>query len=87
MTIPAFKDAPPQASTVSEYDKRHLITYLQLLDAAEEGADWREAVSIIFGIDPSSDPQRAKRVHDAHLARAQWMTKSGYKDLLRGSPD
>ena len=86
MTIPAFDDAPPPSATVSDYDKRHLVSYLRLLDAAEEGADWREAVSIIFGLDPAREPQRAKHVHDTHLARAQWMTKSGYKHLLQGQP-
>jgi Uncharacterized conserved protein (DUF2285) len=87
MTIPAFDDAPPPALTVSDYDKRHLVTYLRLLDAADEGADWREAVLIIFGIDPKADPEHAKNVYDTHLARAQWMTNSGYKDLLRNNLD
>jgi Uncharacterized conserved protein (DUF2285) len=86
MTIPAFDDAPPQCVTVSDYDKRHLVSYLRLLDAAEEGADWREAVSIIFGLDPAREPKRAKLVYDTHLARAQWMTKSGYKHLLQEFP-
>ena len=53
MSIPAFDDRPPASTKLTPYDERHLVTYLRLLDAAEEGADWREAVRIIFGLDPS----------------------------------
>lgn len=82
MTTPPFDDRPPQTLRVNSYDERHFVTYLRLLDAAEEGASWREAVHIIFGIDPNAEPQRAKIVHDSHLARAQWMTREGYRHLL-----
>lgn len=79
----AFDNEPPQGETVTSYDERHFITYIRLLDAEEDGADWREAVAIIFGIDPAAEPVRAKAVYDNHMARARWMTKSGYKHLLR----
>lgn len=82
MTTPPFDERPPQTLRVNSYDERHFVTYLRLLDAAEEGASWREAVRIIFGIDPSAEPQRAKIVHDSHLARARWMTQEGYRHLL-----
>ncbi len=82
MTIPAFQDQPPQTSRVSGYDERHFVTYLRLLDAAKENACWREVVSIVFGIDPELEPERAKMVHESHLARARWMTESGYRHLL-----
>ena len=82
MSIPAFDDYPPVSTKLTPYDERHLVTYLRLLDAAEEGADWREAVQIIFGLDPARDPKRARMVHDSHLARARWMTETGYRHLL-----
>lgn len=82
MSIPPFEDFPPQLDRVGPYDQRHLVSYIRLLDADAEGADWREAVFIIFGIDPQKEPERAKRVHDSHLARAYWMTKHGYRHLL-----
>ena len=82
MSTPSFKDRPPQMDRVSPYDERHLISYIRLLDAAAEGADWREAVAIIFGLDPDKEPERAKIVHDSHLARARWMTEKGYRHLL-----
>ena len=86
MTIPAFDDHPPDSPHVTPYDERHLKTYLRLLDAAEEGADWREVVQIIFGLDPQNEPERARSVHDSHLARARWMSRTGYRDLVRRSP-
>ena len=85
MSIPAFKDRPPESDKLTKYDERHLVTYLRLLDAAEEGADWREAISIIFHLDPERNPTRAKTIYDSHLARARWMTEQGYRHLLRPS--
>ncbi|HUM08169.1 MAG TPA: DUF2285 domain-containing protein [Acidocella sp.] len=83
MSVPPFKDRPPESQKLTAYDERHLVTYLRLLDAADEGADWREIVSIIFELDPEREPERAKAVHDSHLARARWMTEFGYRELLR----
>lgn len=82
MSTPAFDDHPPESPRLTSYDERHLATYLRLLHADREGADWREAVRIIFGLDPSREPARARRVHDSHLARACWMMTSGYRHLL-----
>lgn len=77
-----FEDRPPQLDRVSPYDEKNLVKYIRLLDAEAEGADWREAVAIIFGLDPHKDPERAKLVHDSHLARAHWMSEKGFHHLL-----
>ncbi|MGL3111796.1 DUF2285 domain-containing protein [Bradyrhizobium sp. BR 1432] len=77
-----FQDQPPLTDRVNAYDEQHLAIYVQLLIAEEEGADWREVVQVIFGLDPSREPDRAKTVHDTHLARARWMTEAGYQHLL-----
>ncbi|MCP3476442.1 DUF2285 domain-containing protein [Bradyrhizobium sp. CCGUVB1N3] len=77
-----FRDQPPLTDRVNAYDEQHLAIYVQLLMAEEEGADWREVVQVIFGLDPSREPARAKTVHDSHLARARWMTEAGYRHLL-----
>ena len=82
MTEASFQDRPPLTDRVNAYDEQHLAIYLRLLMAEEEGADWREVVRVLFGVDPSRDPDRAKIVHDSHLARARWMTKTGYQHLL-----
>jgi hypothetical protein len=80
--VTTFRDEPPQLDRISAYDEAHLVSYIRLLDAEAEGADWREAVAIIFGLDPDKEPERAKRVHDSHLARAHWMRREGYQHLF-----
>lgn len=82
MAEAAFKDSPPLTSRVNAYDELHLATYLRLLDASEDGVDWRDVVRIVFGVDVTIDPERARHVHDSHLARARWMTEIGYRHLL-----
>lgn len=82
MSKPTFQDSPPLTDRVNSYDEAHFATYLRLLDADEEGADWREVVEIVFGLDADADPDRARLIHDSHLARARWMTEKGYRHLL-----
>jgi len=82
MKQPGFLDAPPESSVLTDYDREHTKLYMRVLDAAADGADWREAVAVIFGVDPAAEPERARRVHDSHLARARWMTEHGYRQLL-----
>lgn len=83
-STPAFLEEPPQGPTLTPYDREHMTLYLRLLDAERDHADWREAVQILFGLDPELDPVRYRKIHDAHLARARWMTEQGYRQLLSG---
>lgn len=83
MTEPGFLDEPPDSAVLTDYDRSHMKTYMRVLDAATEGADWREVVAVIFGIDPDAEAERARQVHDSHLARARWMTEHGYRLLLQ----
>ncbi len=78
-------DAPPAEDCVTVYDRDHLRLYMRLLDANAEGASLLEIARTLFGIDADAEPERARRVHDRHLARARWMTEHGYRDLLRHS--
>ena len=82
MTIPPFEDRPPADDRITAYDERHFITYLRLLDAAEEGADWREVAQIVFSMDADQEPDRARTVYNSHLERARWMATQGYRHLL-----
>lgn len=84
MANPDYLDEPPTDDRITDYDRAHFKTYLRLLDADAEGADWKEAVEIIFGIDPNRNRDHALHVHSTHLARARWMTEHGYRHLLRG---
>ena len=83
MTQQDFLDRPPESMALTTYDHAHMKVYLRLLDAEADGADWKEAVTILFGLDPECEPERARRVHDTHLARARWMTEHGYRQLVR----
>jgi len=85
---PPVADGAPDADVLTGYDEEHLVTYLRLLDADAEGADWTEAARIVLHIDPSREPARARRAWESHLARARWLTEHGYRHLLRGrAPD
>jgi hypothetical protein len=81
---PDVADVAPTEPTLTNYDQEHLVTYLRLLDADIEGADWREVARIVLHIDPQREPERARLAFDSHLARAKWMTEHGYRRLLRG---
>jgi hypothetical protein len=81
---PPVTDAAPVESVLTDYDEKHLVTYLRLLDAEADGADWQEVTRLVLRIDPEKEPERAKRVWASHFARAKWMMNSGYRRLLRG---
>src|SRR5216683_1234536 len=81
---PDVADTAPSDSVLTVYDEEHLITYLRLLDADAEGADWREVARIVLHLDPERESDRARRAFDSHLSRAKWMTEHGYRHLLRG---
>lgn len=87
MTTLQFLDEPPSSPTLTEYDRAHFKLYMRLLDAQADGADWQEAVSVLFGIDHERESERARHIHDTHLARAHWMTEHGYRQLLRDRPN
>lgn len=81
---PDVADAAPNDVRLTIYDEEHLVTYLRLLDADLEGADWREVARIVLHIDPQREPERARMAFETHLARAKWMSEHGYRHLLRG---
>ncbi|MBB3810613.1 hypothetical protein FHS81_002715 [Pseudochelatococcus contaminans] len=47
-----------------------------------EGADWTEVTRIVLHRDPDAEEMRSRRCWESHLARAQWMTKIGYRRIL-----
>ena len=44
---------------MTTYDEEHIITYLHLLDADAEGADWRDVSRIVLRIDPDTEADRS----------------------------
>ncbi len=81
---PDVADTAPSNSVLTVYDEEHIITYLRLLDADAVGADWRAVARIVLHLDPEEESDRARRAFDSHLSRAKWITKHGYRLLLRG---
>jgi hypothetical protein len=84
---PDVADVAPNDPVLTAYDEEHVVTYLRLLDAEADNADWQEVAKIVLHIDPAQEPDRARRAYDSHLARARWMTTHGYRHLLRSNSD
>ena len=82
---PPVADSAPEGDTLTRYDHEHAITYLRLLDAEAEGADWAEVAKIVLHIDPIREAERAQKAWKSHLSRAKWMSDSGYRHLLSGN--
>jgi hypothetical protein len=80
---PDVADSAPTDPVLTAYDEEHIVTYLRLLDAAAENADWREVARIVLHIDPDQELHRARLAFESHLARAKWMANEGYSHLLR----
>jgi Uncharacterized conserved protein (DUF2285) len=84
---PEIADLAPNEPTLMPYDQQHVVTYVRLLDAEKANADWQEVVRIVLHIDPVTEPTRARGAYESHLARAKWMARHGYRQLLsRGWP-
>ena len=81
---PDVADHAPSDPVLTPYDEEHIVTYLRMLDAEADGADWKEVAHIVLHIDPVMEPERALRAFDSHPARAKWMSEEGYNHLLRG---
>jgi hypothetical protein len=84
---PDVADDVPWSDRITPYDEQHFVTYLRLLDAEDEGADWREVARIVLHRNPAAEPDRTRRCWEKHLKRARWMTESGYRKLLLDSRD
>ena len=64
------------------YDEQHAVTYVRMLDAEAEGADWREVSRIVLDIDPEREPDRA-----GVRQRAKWAAHIGYGNcFVEGGP-
>jgi len=79
---PDVADDVPWSDSITPYDEQHFVTYLRLLHADDEGADWREVARIVLHRNPAAEPDRTRLCWEAHLKRAKWMTEHGYRRLL-----
>jgi len=60
----------PADPAVTTYDEEHIITYLHLLDADAEGADWRDVSRIVLRIDPDTEADQ-RRAFESHLMESR----------------
>jgi hypothetical protein len=63
---PDVADTAPSDSVLTVYDEEHIITYLRLLDANAQGADWREVTRIVLHLDPDREPDWARKAFESH---------------------
>lgn len=82
---PEVDDVAPSGNIVTAYDEWHYVTYLRLLDASRDGADWQEVARVVLHRDPVTEEVRSRRCWETHLARAQWLSGSGYRRILEQS--
>jgi len=74
---PDVADVAPTDQILTVYDEQHVVTYMRLLQAESEGADWMEVARIVLRIDAEREPDRARSAYQSHLARAKWVTEQG----------
>ncbi|WP_197055998.1 DNA -binding domain-containing protein [Paracoccus halophilus] len=79
---PDVDDLAPSSDVITAYDEQHFVTYLRLLDAKTEDADWKEVARIVLHRDPASDEMLTRRCWQSHLERAQWLSREGYRQIL-----
>jgi hypothetical protein len=57
---PQVADLAPTGPELTVYDEEHMITYMRVSDADQQGADWREVCRIVLRINPDiEDGSRA----------------------------
>ncbi|MFG1277171.1 DUF2285 domain-containing protein [Xanthobacter autotrophicus] len=79
---PEVDDLAPSEPGITTYDEAHFVTYMRLLDAEADKADWTEVARIVLHRDPAAEVDRTRACWESHLARARWMTKTGYRKIL-----
>ncbi|MBA8841322.1 DNA -binding domain-containing protein [Ochrobactrum sp. RH2CCR150] len=79
---PDVDDLAPSGDVITAYDEQHFVTYLRILDAEAEDADWKEVAQIVLHRDPASDEVRTRRCWQSHLERAEWLAREGYRQIL-----
>lgn len=82
-TLPTNREAITDPADSAPPDCEMMKTYLRLLDANQDQADWREAATIILNLDVKKDPESSRAVFERSLIRALWLRDRGYLRLVR----
>lgn len=70
----AVDEIAPSTRAVTDYDRRHFLTYARLLDDAHHGIAWHRTAAALM---PKAERQAVRRCYLSHLARAHYL----YRDL------
>ena len=73
---PPVADKAPTDRVLTGYDEQHVVTYLRLLDAEKDGADWQEVAKVVLHIDPVAEPVRARRAWETQLDDGERLSPS-----------
>jgi len=76
--MPILKAVAPTGGATG-YDRSHLMTYADLLDADAQGITWQRGATTILGVDTQADADAARLCWDSHLARARWIVGEGLR--------
>jgi hypothetical protein len=68
---PDVADLAPSEPALTPYDQEHAVTYMRMLDADADGADWREVARVVLHIDSDREPGRARQALESHLTRVK----------------
>lgn len=68
---PDVADLAPADTLLTRYDEEHVVTYLRMLDADAEVADWREIELIVLHVDPPNAKLRGVAVRSTRTWRGQ----------------
>ena len=74
---PDLADLAPSEPALTPYDQEHAVTYMRMLDADAEGADWREVARVVLHIDSDREPDRARQALESHLTRVKCSIQLG----------
>ena len=81
-TIPVAETVP-WSDDITAYDEAHLTLYLRLLDAKCDGAKTNELLKLLKDYGTTHAKEVAQKALQSHLDRAQWMTHTGFRLLLK----
>ena len=82
--VPAVTDEIPWSDRMTEYNNRNCEAYIRLLDADNKRLSNDDIARRILGIDPTAEPERARKAVKSHMSRARWMGEVGYRYLVSG---
>lgn len=67
---PPVADIAPTDAILTGYDEQHVVTYLRLLDAERDGADWREVARLVLRLSIPSGSRPAPGAPGKRIWRA-----------------